>query len=671
MPLCDCGKFCPAPVKICLPTTWTKIQDWTHCSLIFGFGFGVVILLWAAIVLFQGSCWERGCASQLVAIIFIGPVIMYTLQLIGQYDDRLYNCKAEVGQAKKALSEAYCNLITDMESFLSRAAESSAGLAERSFEAKRRDFLRFLDRCQSKYERMFDGSKGDKQQLLEQFRKFVRQWLAIFRECSVDPVNFPKIIVTEEELVCCRDFVQICDLIRDRLRNAEVKFYTIHREHDVKELERYKKRTSTLAVEDKREVDPEKGVLATVNVGDGSDGSVRAMCTQKQISSALLQTTLDQGEDDLESATCPCNWLQCGTGTGCLCCESPEVTGEERKTDFPRVSNCFCVRFTVLSREHVMLLIGFAMTWLVFVLELVNVEKVNPMFEALVVAYALSMLALIIQFQRVDVLLRLERELKNMKEEHDSVEATKEQMAEFWGGVHELTEFWLHRTVPRLDLAKEIHGQLEDASREQLIDLMTTANDCLGRLDQEAGKLEDWRQGGALNSAAKKKFGENVILVGNCSRLPQLLGELDHGLKKGAFNAELLAKEPSRMAIAEAEVPSHLKKKDEKFQGWMMKRGPRTKDAWKLRFCRLQGRRFSYYTAEDFASIKGEFKICSGEDARTFGSNMASSEARELALSRPYGIEIVAQDRTYLFDARDQSTQEKWLTMLKRIGFSV
>lgn len=52
----------------------------------------------------------------------------------------------------------------------------------------------------------------------------------------------------------------------------------------------------------------------------------------------------------------------------------------------------------------------------------------------------------------------------------------QEQMHEFWGNVQTTTDLWLNRTVPRLDLVKEIHSHLEDAPGEDLIQFISVAN---------------------------------------------------------------------------------------------------------------------------------------------------------------------------------------------------
>lgn len=65
--------------------------------------------------------------------------------------------------------------------------------------------------------------------------------------------------------------------------------------------------------------------------------------------------------------------------------------------------------------------------------------------------------------------------MKELARQNEQVEKQREKMTEFWSNAQQLTELWLYRTVPRLDLYKEVHNQLED-SREDLLTQMAGAN---------------------------------------------------------------------------------------------------------------------------------------------------------------------------------------------------
>merc|ERR1711918_214412 len=102
-----------------------------------------------------------------------------------------------------------------------------------------------------------------------------------------------------------------------------------------------------------------------------------------------------------------------------------------------------------------------------------------------------SLVVMLIHFEELDVIQQLEREVRQLEKSAAHVEAQWEKMREFWSNAQQLTELWLYRTVPRLDLYKELHSQLEDASTEVLIPNITKANDVLEDVESHLKELKD------------------------------------------------------------------------------------------------------------------------------------------------------------------------------------
>merc|ERR1719476_471979 len=86
------------------------------------------------------------------------------------------------------------------------------------------------------------------------------------------------------------------------------------------------------------------------------------------------------------------------------------------------------------------------------------------------------LLVVLYRFEDLDTIQQLEREVKELAKQNQHVEQQREKMREFWNNAQQLTELWLYRTVPRLDLYKEIHSQLEDSSSEDLLAHISQAN---------------------------------------------------------------------------------------------------------------------------------------------------------------------------------------------------
>jgi len=130
-------------------------------------------------------------------------------------------------------------------------------------------------------------------------------------------------------------------------------------------------------------------------------------------------------------------------------------------------------------------------------------------FFELVIAMT-SLLVCLIRFEDIDVIQQLEREVKELVKQNEHVEQQRSTMREFWMSAQNLTELWLYRTVPRLDLLKEMHSQLEEASQEDLLMHISGANQCVEDLDRKLGAIKAWRNDGDLRTEDKKAFGKVI-----------------------------------------------------------------------------------------------------------------------------------------------------------------
>merc|ERR550525_2080777 len=122
----------------------------------------------------------------------------------------------------------------------------------------------------------------------------------------------------------------------------------------------------------------------------------------------------------------------------------------------------------------------------------------------------ICLLVMLYRFEEIDIIQQLEREVKELAKQNRQVEQQREKMHEFWSNTQQLTELWLYRTVPRLDLYKELHSQLEDQSSDDLLTSISSTNRMLEELDHRIGALEAWRNDGALKSDDKKQFGKAI-----------------------------------------------------------------------------------------------------------------------------------------------------------------
>jgi len=142
-------------------------------------------------------------------------------------------------------------------------------------------------------------------------------------------------------------------------------------------------------------------------------------------------------------------------------------------------------------------------------------QESSAQLELVVLAFtALSIFSLVmvlLKFEILDVVQQLEREVTELKEQNAIVEENRKRMRDFWNKAQQLTELWLYRTVPRLDLCKELHSQLEDTQNDnELVTHMMAANKGLSDIESRLGSLEDWKGEGLIKVEDKKAFGKVI-----------------------------------------------------------------------------------------------------------------------------------------------------------------
>lgn len=535
--LCSC---CPPVVRSMIPGTLQKIQDWTHMALILGFvGSAVLTCKVLAQLLGQRKCTTLWCVEEVLVLMTL-PAGFYIIKMIGTYDEEIQEKERHIAMKKKELSMAYDSLIASMDDLLGKAAESSATMAERSFESKRRDFQRFLERAEAKYSTIV-ATQGDTEMMLQQFRAFVQRWLAVFEECSVDPIHRPKRVVTDAELYRCRNIGQVASLTLERLKATEVRFISSQRDKDAKELKGFRRHVGTLgshsvptqaALPASQPLEIELAVqsrpdakTATLSYGSGSEGEG----SDTDSFSGRPKSWERKPQAPQERSYLPCDWLQVGIfGCDCPGCCQRKPEGFERTR---RVFQCILCQVVILSRSHVMLMFGFCWTILIIGFEMLPILDTKPDIPMALVAlsYWLCISVLLVRFEQIDVIQRLEREVNELAAESQRIEARKEQMVKFWNDMQQLTDLWLHRTVPRLDLLKEVQGHLEDAPVEDVLALMAGANTRLKDLENALPEIGLWRgDNELLHEERKKQFAERVERLCHEETLPKIL----HGINK-------------------------------------------------------------------------------------------------------------------------------------------
>jgi len=574
-------------LKACFPSTITNIQDCTHLSMSVGVLCGWALLIWAIYeVIYKavfgllpipfirysggGQCIvdeeQLYCAPHIL-VFFLAPSIFYWWGLLKQYDQEIMSKKAQLEDLQRENQELFSTTIKEMEGVLENQVENNSGLAEKSFDSKKRDFLRFVKAAKQKYQHFFSGSKGEIKQLTDEFRTFVKQWLIIFEEASVDPVNRPIQLAGDNQvdLDSLATLGDIADWVIAKLGATKVNFISNAMKDDQKIIAQGK--AEERRIHDKM-IEGKYGLIMVQDVT--LDGNVTRICFEewKQITMtakrhresgntnavALMEgggfgkrvslTGDEPGEvvDKSKCTACACTWWRCTTARVNVK-DDPSNSGS-----FPCACYMGCVTVIFLSREHVWLVVGLPVSIGAILLHLFMPVH-NYILMALFAVCIWSLVVVLIRFEQIDEVMRLDAEVKDLQRRADAIQGKKQRMNEFWKEVQNIADLWLHRTVPRLEVVKEAHGHLEDAKPEQLLMLLTQTNKALQNLEIAVGPRQLWLKDGGITEDEKKKFGETIYALSNNVDLPKVLDGLNKATKmiEGAKRNSLVRAEDAAL----------------------------------------------------------------------------------------------------------------------------
>lgn len=475
---------------------------------------GALLLLIQAIVISwqQRSCRSWWCVQEVCVAVSVAPCLWYMFKMFRSSDEKIRAKEAEIAEKKKELAVTYNSLIASVDDLLGKAAESSATLAERSFESKRRDFNRFLERAESRCAAL--GLTGsDRDVMLREFRRFVKRWLVVFEECSVDPVAHPKVVVSDEELDRCTSIDELSKLVLERLKLTEVRFVTSQRQRDVKIVQGFGSiKGKLLALPD-----------AAAPMELKRSPSISSMASDSFQSQLAPPPVPERG------SCCPCTWWECGSG---------HKRDVDAQSGWPRQLSCGCCTLSILSRDHTILILGFLTGCVIFGLEFTIHSGSHALTLGATVFYEICLVVILVVFEDVDAVAKLDKDVEELSRESERIADRRQQMHEYWGAMQNMTDLWLHRTIPRLELLKEVQGYLEDAPDQDVLPFMANANARLEDLEKYTGALTHWRNDGEMSEDLKKKFAERVTKICYEDNLPTMLHNMQDMVQEGDIQLE-------------------------------------------------------------------------------------------------------------------------------------
>lgn len=348
---------------------------------------------------------------------------------------------AVVYNQRDNLMTAFNALTQDVEDVLNGMQESNALLAERNLDAKRREFQKFLARC--------NKAHGTRTALLEAIRNFISRFLHVFEQCSFDPVKEPNIVVTDKELIRCTTPAELIELTIARLETAPLQF--VKSRIDSEEKSAHDHMFARKAEEERNEKHDE------------------------------VET------DESEHSNWGMSWCRCAPCVGCGCRKHNQSAKFRTKARTQLMM--LCCTLTVLSRAHLALLFSFVAGLLLIGLELA-VERF--ILVAMVCIAVLFLLAVLLRYEAIDELCILEAHVEQIEAQTRHVQRSCDNMLALNQQFHILMDLWRFRTFPCFELIQELYEQCLDCPATHVQHLLVGAAEALLKFEQQLGPVYVW-----------------------------------------------------------------------------------------------------------------------------------------------------------------------------------
>mmetsp|Transcript_24273 Transcript_24273/g.76311 ORF Transcript_24273/g.76311 Transcript_24273/m.76311 type:complete len:520 (+) Transcript_24273:71-1630(+) len=437
---CDLSRCCP-----CLPSSWTKIQDWLHLVLVVGVLASLACLVQLVYELgFGEPCRSPLCFKQWVSALVVLPTTIYFIKTIGSYDEELREKKRRHEQEVERLIGNINEQVAEMNDLCRKVTENANDFATGRFNDKCEAFKRFLLSV-----REHNADLYVQEEMLQELRRFVTAWFRVFAGTLINPSDNPLLTGAERELNRCTSVQAICDAAMKRLEGNSVAF--------------------------KFQMPADSPVIpARRSLEDGAAG-------------AEAQTR----------PLCGVSWVRLGGRHGCRRERGATPSG------LPCTFACGCGKLTILSRSHANLLIASVLDILLVLFELFNDRWSSLILVIINEACVVCMLAC---FEQINEIAQLQQQIHVFEERSREVGKRRDEARNSWEKVQQLHDMWLYRTLPSLTIMGKVHTQLafQDMDRRRALaggkagadprpDFMRHANECLDCLQQKLGPLEDWR----------------------------------------------------------------------------------------------------------------------------------------------------------------------------------
>jgi len=460
-----------------IPAHFKTVHSLAHLVLTIGVFTSLMMSIDTLVNWYAYGCRTRFCQGRIIPLVFVSCCLTYFIRTAAQFDESLFTKQKELKKAKDELARRYHDTVAELDACVAKSMDTQATLAERSFDAKRRDFQRFLVKVAKDCNQ--PGLEEAVDDLVPEFRRFVGQWLQVFSECSMDPIATPLQIATPEELEQCGSVAEVAALVAERLKVAPVKFVSGRLDRDRERISGFRTVFHTLMRTHSANLASRKSTIYGVPDVE---------------SSPLLS---GEWKDH--------RWLHLGKPSrSCgLDLEKADATG------FPLELQCVCCSCVVLSREHLQLLAAIVLGAMVLYFEffIVGPSELKWLLALNVILCMICIMFVLYEFADIDNVQQLETQLRDVEKEQARLEGKQKAMMDFYDRAQTLATVWLHRTVPRLELLKQLSEEVEDWIASRSLGGLKDMNASVAELERSLPELKLWLSDGALDKRAMERLG--------------------------------------------------------------------------------------------------------------------------------------------------------------------
>lgn len=477
-----------------LPSYVRQVHSFPHLVLLTGMVancslFIQLVLTWKYWEEEKHAPWDY---TVVIASCIFAVVSLQLLHMeLVQYSVDLHTCSTEAQKSKDQMMNTFNGMVSDLDTMLAKSADTQAALAERSLDSHRRDLANFLLKgIMSKVRSFREFPTPD-------FLAFLILYLKIFEECSAYPLEEPFVIASEDE-VMAGAIVDTVEMVGKKAKAMEVKFLK-------KKVDTAKKSSSTLRQKWKRATFVSKKVMSLTGF------SKLVKVVKKKNPQESKKEELKEEEQEFEF-TLPAAFDSDMTKEQQIKWLRFDMNGRfqievEDDDPFPVQMKLLLFSCTVLSPEHARLIFSFLIGVPLLIL---NIAVVSPPYTVVISSMSVTLICIAFvlhDFLDIDAIQRMEIQIKEMQATVAAVEERRQQMVDFFGRVHRLADFWLHRTLPRLELMKLCGDALQDAEEPEMEPLLVEIVKKVRNLEDSLLPISLWQKD-ALTEADKKKRSE-------------------------------------------------------------------------------------------------------------------------------------------------------------------